>query len=298
MRWTPRLLTAATLLFALSLSAPARAAGPRSAAKAHVEEGARKYRAERYADALAAFEEAYALDPAPVLLFNIAQCHRQLGDNERALARYRQYLEQMPDARNAADVKARILDLEQTLAKEDKQKERERRPAAEPEPRTPSVQPPPPVAVATPVPQPAPNVSVIPAEAPPPAASGSWKRPAAWATAGGAVLAVGAGVAFQIAGAGKVTDFDRSCGRDAGGQPVRDPQAGGTITDAQCKGLFDDWQSDRRLAVVGYVVGGAFAVTSAILFYSSSADSSRAAGSASIACAPGWPGSVSCRLVF
>jgi hypothetical protein len=292
--WTVRLLFAASLLFTMSLSAPAGAAGPRNGAKAHVEEGARKYRAERYADALAAFEEAYALDPAAVLLFNIAQCYRQLGDDERALARYRQYLEEMPDARNAADVRVRIRELEQTLAKQ-----REHTPAPQPEPRTPSVAQPPKVAVATPVEQPAPSVSTSPANGSPPAGSvGSWRRPAAWATAGGALLAVGAGVAWQIAGASKLGDFDQSCGRDASGQPVHDPSAGGGTTDAACRGLFDDWERDRRLAIVGFVVGGAFAVTSAILFYTSSTDGSRASGPAHIACAPGWPGGLTCKMVF
>jgi hypothetical protein len=105
------------LALAASLGARPAAAGEaaKKAAKPHYDKGAAEYNLGHFADAIIEFEKAYELDPAPILLFNIAQAHRQNGDNERAAFFYRRYLEQAPDAENRADVEKRIKDLESVM---------------------------------------------------------------------------------------------------------------------------------------------------------------------------------------
>ena len=47
-----------------------------------------------------------------VWLFNIAQCHRQLGRNEEAVRFYRTFLSKVPNAPNQKEVRAMIVKLE------------------------------------------------------------------------------------------------------------------------------------------------------------------------------------------
>jgi tetratricopeptide (TPR) repeat protein len=80
-------------------------------ARAHYEQAVSHYNLDEFAPALAEFREAYRLKPDPSFLFNIAQCHRRLGENEEALDFYRKYLRSMPDAPNRADVERTIAEL-------------------------------------------------------------------------------------------------------------------------------------------------------------------------------------------
>jgi hypothetical protein len=105
-------------------------AGPRAqppgddVATPHFERGARQYSKGDFSTAIAEFEKAYEVAPSPILLFNIAQCHRHLGNQERALFFYRRYLEQRPKAVNRAEVERRIAELEQGLESEREANER------------------------------------------------------------------------------------------------------------------------------------------------------------------------------
>lgn len=54
-----------------------------------------------FAAALRSFEKAYTRKQVPGLLFNIAQCHRQLGNHEKAIAYFQRFLESGPDAAQA-----------------------------------------------------------------------------------------------------------------------------------------------------------------------------------------------------
>jgi tetratricopeptide (TPR) repeat protein len=74
--------------------------------------GQTAYSRGEYAKALTAFSEAYGLQPAPGLLFNIAQCHRKLGNYERAAVFYRQYLELSPSSENSARVRALLTEVQ------------------------------------------------------------------------------------------------------------------------------------------------------------------------------------------
>ena len=93
-----------TLAAPLAVTPALRAETAAEAGKAHFERGVKQYNLGRFPEAIAEFEHAYDKDPAPILLFNIAQSHRQNGNKERALFFYRRYLEQAPDAPNRADV--------------------------------------------------------------------------------------------------------------------------------------------------------------------------------------------------
>lgn len=74
-----------------------------------------------YERALSAFSTAYGLQPIPSLLFDIAQCHRQLGNYERAAVFYQQYLELSPGTQNAAVVRTLLSEMQSS------EKEKKRR---------------------------------------------------------------------------------------------------------------------------------------------------------------------------
>lgn len=109
-------------------------------ARAHFEHGERLYKVSRYREALEEFKEGFVAKADPVFLFNIAQCHRLLGDRDDALTFYRRYLQADPRSFRRAEVERRINDLEAQQA-------------ADPTPRT----APPPVVAATPVAPPPPS---------------------------------------------------------------------------------------------------------------------------------------------
>src|SRR5215471_2739295 len=62
------------------------------------------------------YTAAYASLEDPVVLFNRADCYRRLGQNEKAAADYRAFLDGFPNAPNRADIEARIAALEKPPA--------------------------------------------------------------------------------------------------------------------------------------------------------------------------------------
>jgi tetratricopeptide (TPR) repeat protein len=105
------LLAAAIVL--TSFAAPSAHADPARLreARAHYEQAVAYYNLDEYAPALAEFREAYRIKPDPSFLFNIAQCHRKLGQTDAALDYYRKYLRNLPDAPNRADVERMVAEL-------------------------------------------------------------------------------------------------------------------------------------------------------------------------------------------
>ena len=85
---------------------------PAARAKAHYERGVAAYDSGQYDRAIQAFTSAHALDPAPVLLYNVAQSYRKKGEAASALVFYRRYLEAAPAAEDRPQVEARIRELE------------------------------------------------------------------------------------------------------------------------------------------------------------------------------------------
>jgi tetratricopeptide (TPR) repeat protein len=81
-------------------TADARGANPRSdaraQARAQVKKGQLDYKLARFEQALQEYSRAYELYPAPALLFNLGQCHRNLKNYERAIFFFEGYLREQP----------------------------------------------------------------------------------------------------------------------------------------------------------------------------------------------------------
>jgi tetratricopeptide (TPR) repeat protein len=113
-----RSLVAAAVAICLSWG-PARAAptaGDEAKARNHYKEAMTAYELGRFDQAIESFTRAHQLDPAPILLFNIAQSYRKKGDREQALSFYRRYLETNPEPATRARVDAHIRELERPPA--------------------------------------------------------------------------------------------------------------------------------------------------------------------------------------
>lgn len=99
---------------------PAATAGrkedPETAARLFFEQAQREYDLGNFDKALVGYSEAYRLVSAPALLFNIGQCHRQLGQYERAAFFYRRYLALEPDSPDAPVVQGLIQQMESKQA--------------------------------------------------------------------------------------------------------------------------------------------------------------------------------------
>lgn len=95
-RLAPAVSFAATLFVALPAAAdettPTSTAEAAPTALELSEQARSRYDAGEYARALALFDQAYARDPDPNLLFNIARCHEKLGDTALALDKYEAFL--------------------------------------------------------------------------------------------------------------------------------------------------------------------------------------------------------------
>lgn len=86
-------------------------------ARQHFAEGTVAYDLGEFQKALQAYSEAYRLAPRPALLFNVAQCHRQLGQDERAAFFYRRFLHLSgQDAANAGLARELLAEVETRAA--------------------------------------------------------------------------------------------------------------------------------------------------------------------------------------
>ncbi|HEU0030976.1 MAG TPA: tetratricopeptide repeat protein [Kofleriaceae bacterium] len=82
------------------------------AAKRHYERGQKLFNLQKFDEALDQFQKAYDAKPIPEFLFNIGQCHRNLGDYEAAVFSFKKYLKLAPDAPNKEQVEQLIEELE------------------------------------------------------------------------------------------------------------------------------------------------------------------------------------------
>ena len=95
---------------------PARVAlGTEDQAKSHYNRGTSFYNLGRFSDALAEYQTAYLIVQDPPFLFNVAQCHRKMGNRKEALDSYRSYLRVAPNAPNRAEVQKHISELEREV---------------------------------------------------------------------------------------------------------------------------------------------------------------------------------------
>lgn len=158
---------AGVLLAALLLtSGGAASAGDArlDSARAHSQEGDAYYKLEKYANAIGEYEQAYLAKPDPSFLYNIAQCHRLMGNGPEAIKFYRRFLKDAPNAPNRAIAEKHIRDLEDAAA---------RGPAPPPSPSSP-----PPVAPIAPTPA----MPVTPLPSPPATVSPALSAPAPTST--------------------------------------------------------------------------------------------------------------------
>jgi tetratricopeptide (TPR) repeat protein len=105
-------------LLVLTLCGSTARAEDRERARQAFTEGRQHFDLGEYKEALASFKEAYRDFEDPTFLFNIAQCHRQLGDKEQAVRMYRTYVSKRPDAPNAEEVRRTIATLQEAIDKE------------------------------------------------------------------------------------------------------------------------------------------------------------------------------------
>lgn len=82
------------------------------AAKRHYQRGEKHFSLGKFENALDEFEKAFDAKPIPDFLFNIGQCHRNLGDYDSAIFSFRKFLKLAPDAPNRDKVLELIEELE------------------------------------------------------------------------------------------------------------------------------------------------------------------------------------------
>jgi tetratricopeptide (TPR) repeat protein len=80
-------------------------------AREHHAEGVKHYRAGEHAAALERFERGYQLDPRPEYLVNMAQCHRALGRELRAVELLEQFVAEAPEHRLRPAVDRTLAEL-------------------------------------------------------------------------------------------------------------------------------------------------------------------------------------------
>jgi tetratricopeptide (TPR) repeat protein len=107
------LALAAGLVLGLGALTPVHAedAATRTARR-HFQKGEKLFALGRFDDALEQYEQAFEARPLPAFLFNIGQCHRNLGNYDQAIFSFRKYLDQSPDADNRDAVLELIDELE------------------------------------------------------------------------------------------------------------------------------------------------------------------------------------------
>lgn len=133
------------------------------------EQSAAAYRDGRFADAAALLEEAYALHPEPILLYNLARALDAEGDLDGAVDAYERFVNENPEDTHVPLARRRIEVLGEQIRERDAHAETAR---AEPDPE----------------PEPEPEPDVLPA----PSAGPDLLGPGIGLGAGLAVAAVGA----------------------------------------------------------------------------------------------------------
>jgi hypothetical protein len=107
----------AALIVLVATSAVAYA-GDQKEADRHFKSGVAFFNEAKYSEALAEFERAYEIAPHPLVLYNIASCHRELSHYGDAVKFYRQFLTEGKAAKVAASkLKTAQADLDGLLAR-------------------------------------------------------------------------------------------------------------------------------------------------------------------------------------
>lgn len=91
---------------------------PIERAKVLFAQGNQHYNLGEFAQALEQYKRAYRAKPLPAFLFNIAQCHRKLGQHQEAVAMYQSYLAGVPNAQNKTMVESLIAESKTAVAEQ------------------------------------------------------------------------------------------------------------------------------------------------------------------------------------
>jgi hypothetical protein len=159
--------------------APSKKLDPdESRARTLFKDGQTAYDVGEFENALRLFTEAYKVKPLPGFLFNIAQCHRQLGNFKEAAFFFGRFIDNSkPEAANVELARELMTQMEKRLEAS--------RPVDAP--------------VATNLEPAAPVVPVLPPPPPPPAAEEPvYKKGWFWGVVGGAAAVVAAGVVVAV----------------------------------------------------------------------------------------------------
>ena len=92
-------------------------------ARRQFEAAQESYKDKDFAEALVQYQEVYEAIKSPVLHFNIAQCHRGLGQWAEASARFRRYLREADNPDNAEGVELAIRQLDRLIEAVDHQRQ-------------------------------------------------------------------------------------------------------------------------------------------------------------------------------
>lgn len=111
MRTAPLVRILLAITAATALTATAHADSGTARARREVRAADIDYRLGRFGPALAGYTRAYELYPVPELLFNIAQCHKNLKDYDKAIFFFEGYLRDAPNAANRALVEDLLREL-------------------------------------------------------------------------------------------------------------------------------------------------------------------------------------------
>lgn len=113
-----RFLVTVSILFAPTIGRAEPWSGTVPAkARALADRGRALHDAGDYANAIAAFTQAYAMAPSPALLFNLAQAYRLQGNCDDAAVMYRRYLETDPGAQGRALAETQLATVERCMHK-------------------------------------------------------------------------------------------------------------------------------------------------------------------------------------
>lgn len=97
---------------------PAKATAPeQKEADRHFKSGVALFKEGKYAEALAEFERAYEIAPHPLVLYNIAGCHRELSRYGEAVKYYERFLDEGKGQVPAARLTAAQAELDSILAR-------------------------------------------------------------------------------------------------------------------------------------------------------------------------------------
>lgn len=113
-----RIVRSSLVLVALALATPSVAAAQTESQKQARQlygEGVELFKAGEFGDAAKKFQQAYDIDPSPILLYNLARAAEEMGQAKAAVGHYKAYIARFPEAEDKAEVERRIRTLEAVL---------------------------------------------------------------------------------------------------------------------------------------------------------------------------------------